>query len=124
MNVVDSSAWLEYFAKGANGAHFAQPVQNIDELLVPAICLYEVFKRLYSQTGEDEALQAIGWMSLGKVIDLDQELALSAAILSHEHKLPMADSMILAVARKYQAILWTQDEHFAGLEDVKYIPTA
>ena len=65
------------------------------------------------QRDEEEALQAIGWMTLGQVVDLNQELAILAASLSIEHKLPMADSMILATARAFHARLWTMDEHFA-----------
>ncbi|MBE0695536.1 MAG: type II toxin-antitoxin system VapC family toxin [Anaerolineaceae bacterium] len=119
--VVDSSGWLEYFAKGANGARFAPAIQNSADLLVPTICLYEVFKRVALQRGEEEALQAAGLMMLARVIDITQEVALSAAQLSMEHKLPMADSLILAAARLYNDELWTQDAHFKGLDQVVFI---
>ena len=121
MIVVDFSGWLEYFAKGANGEIFAPFIRNTSELLVPTICIYEVFKRITMQRDDEEALQAIGWMSLGLVVDLNLEIALRAATLSFEHKLPMADSMILATARTFDATLWTEDEHFMRLEGVKYI---
>jgi len=122
MNVVDSSGWLEYFAKSANTAFFAPVIHATAELLVPTICIYEVYKRIVSQRNDDEdALAAVGWMSIGQVIDLNQEIALGAAVISHEHKLSMADSIILATTHKFNAILWTQDSHFAGLEDVQYI---
>lgn len=121
MNVVDSSGWLEYFAKGSNGALFAPAIQDTANLLVPTVCIYEVYKRILIQRGEEDALSVVGWMSLGQVVDLTREIALLAADLSLEHKLPMADSMILAVARTYEATLWSQDEHLTGLEDVKYI---
>ncbi len=120
MNVVDSSGWLEYFGKGPQGEFFAPAIRNTAELVVPTLCLYEVFKRLVLQRGEEDALQAIGWMALGQVVDLNQEIALLAATLSLEHSLPMADSMILATARLYDAVLWTQDAHFVGLEGVQY----
>ncbi len=120
MNVVDSSGWLEYFGKGSQGEFFAPAIRNTAELVVPTVCLYEVFKRLALQRGEEDALQAIGWMALGQVVDLNQEIALLAATLSLEHSLPMADSMILATARLYDAVLWTQDAHFVGLEGVRY----
>jgi predicted nucleic acid-binding protein len=121
MNVVDSSGWLEYFGKGRNGERFAPLIQKIDELIVPVICIYEVFKQIALQKDDEEALKAIGWMSLGNVVDLNQEIALLAVTLSLEHKLPMADSMILATARSSGAVLWTQDEHFMGLEGVQFI---
>jgi predicted nucleic acid-binding protein len=121
MNVVDSSGWLEYFGKGVNGARFAALIQKSVDLIVPTISIYEVFKRVAGQRGEEDALKAIGLMTTGKVVELNQEIAILAAVISMEHKLPMADSMMLATARTYHATLWTQDEHFKGLEGVNYI---
>jgi len=121
MNLVDSSGWLEYFGKGANGAVFAPLIHNTPELIVPTVCIYEVFKHIALLRDEEEALQAIGWMTLGLVVELNQELALLAAVLSLEKKLPMADSMILATAQTYHATLWTQDEHFKGMDGVQYV---
>lgn len=121
MNVVDSSGWLEYFAKNANTAFFAPIIHATGALLVPTICIYEVYKRIVSQRDDEEALAAVVWMATGQVVDLTQEIALSAAVISHEHKLSMADSIILATTRKYNATLWTQDTHFSGLEGVQYI---
>ncbi len=122
MNIVDSSGWLEYFAKGANASLFAPVIQETDSLIVPTICMYEVFKRMLIQRGEEDALQAIGVMSLGVISDLTQEIAINAAQISSELKIAMADSMILAAARKYKAILWTQDVDFEGLIGVQYFP--
>lgn len=121
MNVVDSSGWLEYFADGSNAVFFANAVENTEELIVPAISLYEVFKRVYQQRGENSALQAIAVMEQGKVIDLDATLALGAAKLSLDLKIPMADSIILATARAYNAVVWTQDADFKGIAGVEYI---
>jgi predicted nucleic acid-binding protein len=121
MNVVDSSGWLEYFGDGKNARFFARPIQDIENLIVPTICIYEVFKRLLSLRDKEEALRAIGVMSLGQLIELDRQLALNAARFSLDLKLALADSIILATARANEAILWTQDEHFKGLEDVKYV---
>jgi predicted nucleic acid-binding protein len=121
MNVVDSSGWLEYFGKGANGEQFAPLIHNTVDLIVPVICIYEVFKRITLLRDEEEALKAMGWMTLGQVVDINQETALLAATLSIQHKLPMADSLILATTRMSHAILWTQDEHFQGLQGVQYI---
>jgi len=120
MNVVDSSGWLEYFADAENADFFAPAIEDKKRLLVPVICVYEVFKRILQQSGLSEAQAHISDMHEGEIIDLDVSLAMSAAKLSDELKLPMADSMILAVARVYNATLWTQDEHFKDLEGVKY----
>ena len=121
MNVVDSSGWLEYFGDGKNARFFARPIQDIENLIVPTICIYEVFKRLLSLRDKEEALRAIGVMSLGQLIELDRQLALNAARISLDLKLALADSIILVTARANEAILWTQDEHFKGLEGVKYV---
>ena len=121
MNVVDSSGWLEYFGKAENSHFFAPIIHQTDTLIIPSISLYEVYKKIALQRDEEEALSAIGWMSTGKIVELTREIALFAADLSVEYKLPMADSMILATARANDATLWTQDEHFKDLEDVRYI---
>jgi predicted nucleic acid-binding protein len=121
MNVVDSSGWLEYFADAPNAAFFAQAIEKTSDLIIPTLSLYEVFKRVLQQKGEGEALQAIAVMHQGAVVDLDAALALNAAKVSVELGLPMADSIMLATARKYGATLWTQDADFANIEGVRYI---
>ena len=120
MNVVDSSAWLEYFANGPNASFFSKAIETTEELVVPSLSLFEVFKRILQQRDENDAIQAIAIMQQGMVVDLDSPLALSAARLSVENKLPLADSVILATAREYDATLWTQDADFQGLKGVKY----
>jgi len=120
VNVVDSSAWLEYFANGPNAAFFAKAIESVEDLIVPSLSLFEVFKRVLQQRDENDALQAIAIMQQGRVVDLDGSLALSAARLSVENKLPLADSVILATAREYNATLWTQDADFKGLDEVRY----
>ena len=119
MNVVDSSAWLEYFANGPNASFFAKPIEQ-DELIVPSLILYEVFKRVLQQRGQDQGLQAVAVMQQGTVVDLNTEIALSAAKLSVESQLPLADSVILATARAFGATLWTQDADFLGIPSAKY----
>ena len=120
MNLVDFSGWLEYFADGPNADFFAPAIENVSELVVPSISIYEVFKRVLQQRSEAEALQAVAIMTRGRVADLNVPLALSAAKISTELRLPMADSIILATTRAYKATLWTQDEHFESMDDVEY----
>jgi toxin FitB len=124
MNVVDSSAWLEYVAAGPNANYFAEAIENTNELIVPTLSLYEVFKRIVQQRSENEALQVVAVMQQGKVVELDSRIALSAARISIDHQLPMADSVMLATARINNAVLWTQDSHFEGISNVKYKKTA
>ncbi len=120
MNVVDSSAWLEYFADGPTAGEFAEVVSETERLIVPSITLFEVFKRIRGQRDLDSALYAVAQMQRGTVVDLDGNLAIAAAELSAESGLPMADSVILATARAHEAVLWTQDSDFEGLEGVEY----
>ena len=121
MNLVDSSAWLEYFADGPNADAFAKALETTDDLIVPTICLYEVFKAVLRQRGESAAFSAIALMRQGRVVNLTERIALLAADLSLQTKLPMADSVILATARTHDAHLWTQDEDFAGMDDVTFV---
>jgi predicted nucleic acid-binding protein len=120
MNVVDSSGWLEYFAGGVNAAFFAPAIENTRRLIVPSITIYEVFKSLLRQRSESQALAGMAAMRQGCVVDLDAALALSAARVSAENRLPMTDSIVLATARAHAAVLWTQDADFQGLPNVRF----
>lgn len=121
MNVVDSSGWLEYFADGPNVDFFAPAIERTSDLIVPTLSLYEVFKRAFQQRGEGDALQAVAVMLQGAVVDLNVDMVLSAARLSIDLQLPMADSVMLATAQRHGAALWTQDAHFDGIQEVNYI---
>lgn len=121
MNVVDSSGWLEYLIDGANADFFALPIKDEANLATPTICIYEVFKRALLELGEERALDAAGILSRGSVVELNRQEAIEAARLSVQLKLAMADSIILATARAYEATLWTQDAHFKDIEGVRYI---
>ncbi|HPA47530.1 MAG TPA: type II toxin-antitoxin system VapC family toxin [bacterium] len=120
MNLVDTSGWIEYFFAGPNATHFTPPIENTKELVVPVICLYEVFKKVNLVADEARALQSVAQMKHGRVVDLTEDIALSAVLISLKHKLPMADSLIYATARACDGTLWTQDEHFRGLPGVNY----
>lgn len=122
MNVVDSSGWLEYLADGPGADSFVAAIENADELIVPAICMAEVARVLTRERDEHTALQALALMEQSKVVEMDVSVMLGAACLGVEAKLPLADSIILATARAHDAILWTQDDDFKGLTDVRYFP--
>lgn len=121
MNVVDSSGWLEYVAGGPNAGFFAKAIETTRDLIVPTLSVYEVFKRILQQRGEGEALQVIAVMQQGRVVELSSPLALQAARLAVDLRLPMADSIMLATARAFEATLWTQDADFKDIPDVKYV---
>ncbi len=122
MNVVDSSGWLAYFADEPNAKHFLVPLKDAALLVVPSITVYEVFKVILRESTEDAALQAVVAMQRGTVVELSVSLALAASKLSLAHNLPMADSIILATAQEYQAVIWTQDVDFKNLRNVNYFP--
>ncbi len=121
MNLVDSCGWLEYFANDANADFFAPAIEDAASLIVPSLCLFEVFKRIVLQRSETDALRAVALMRQGRCIELDEHIALSAARLSVDLKLSMADSVMLGTARLHGASVWTQDAHFAGIADVRYV---
>lgn len=122
MNVVDSSAWLEYFGDGPNASEFAKAIEDPDDLVVPALTVFEVFKRTLQIADEAAALDAVAVMMQGRIVDLDASLAIEAAKTSIDTSLAMADSIILATARAQDAVLWTQDSHFEDLEMVEFRP--
>ena len=122
MNVVDSSAWLEYFAGTKCAELFANAIEDSEQLVVPVITIYEVFKKVLLTVDEGSALRAIAAMKQGTVVDMEESLALNAARISVELNVPMADSIILSTARAFDAELWTQDEHFEGIDKVRYFP--
>ena len=121
MNLVDPCGWLEYLADGPNATFFAPAIENTDDLIVPTLCILEVFKRVLQQKGEDSALQAAALMQQGQVIDLDSRTAVTAAKIGQEIKLPLADAVIVATARIHHAVIWTQDSDLKDVEGVKFV---
>lgn len=122
MNIVDSSGWLAYFADELQAKHFHKPLNDPSSLVIPTVTLYEVFKVVLRESTENEALQAVAAMQKGKIADLTSSRAITAARVSLEHNLPMADSIILTTAREYDAIVWTLDSDFKNIKDVNYFP--
>ncbi len=123
MNLVDTSGWLEYFFEGPNASYFSEPIEDTAQLVVPVVCLYEVFKKINQVADKAKALQAVAHMKQGRVIELNEEIALNAALVSLQNKLPMADSFIYATGQLEGAVIWTQDIDFNGLPGVNYRPS-
>lgn len=117
MNLLDSSAWIEFFQDGPNAETFAAIAADRGNLLVPTIVLYEVFKFVLRVKGKVAAA-----LVQGRSVAIDEVLALSAAKLALQHRLAMADSLIYATALAYDATLWTQDDDFAAIPGVRYLP--
>jgi len=121
MNLVDTSGWIEFFFGGENASYFVEPIEDTAQLIVPVVCLYEVFKKVNQVGDEAKALQAIAQMKQGHVVELNEDISLRAALISLRYKLPMADSFIYATGQLRQALIWTQDADFQDLPGVKYI---
>lgn len=120
MNVVDSCGWLEYFANGSNADFFAPALEDTGNLLVPALIVFEVCKRVTLQRGEKAAQSAADFMSQGTAVSFDADTALNAALYSAKHQLALADSLILQISREHHATLWTQDADLKGHPGVQY----
>jgi len=120
MNLVDSSAWLAYFADEPTAEFFAEAIEDHELLIVPSVCIYEVFKVVLRERGEDDAFTAIAAMEQGMVVDLDADLAIESASVGLEEGLAFADSVIYTIAKKHNATIWTQDSHFSGKKSVQF----
>lgn len=120
MNVVDSCGWLEYFANGSNADFFAPALEDTENLLVPALIVFEVCKRVTLQRGEKAAQSAAEFMAQGTAVSFDADTALNAALYSAKHQLALADSLILQISKEHHAILWTQDADLKGHPGVQY----
>jgi toxin FitB len=120
LNVVDSSGWIEYFTESPNAEFFAAAIEDTEHLLIASLSVLEVFKWVFREYGESEALRAVALMQQGQVIDLDATLAVRAAKLGLQHKLPLADSVMLATADVFGATLWTQDSDFEDIPGIEY----
>jgi len=120
MNIVDTSLWIEFFAGTELDGSILNAIKSKDELYVPVICLYEVRKKFVNDNDIEKADLAVEIMKIGKVIDMDIEVAILASNISKQFKLPMADSIIYATAKIHNAEIYTQDKHFENLENVHY----
>lgn len=116
--MLDSSCWLEFFADTERADLYAAAIEQTELLVVPVLTVYEVIKKLTRETNDEVAAAALSLMQRGRVIGLDLPLTLDAVISG----LPLADSIIYATARRFDAELWTQDSHFEGLVGVRYFP--
>ena len=122
MIVVDSSGWVEFFTDGPLANEYATRLRSLSTIVTPVIVVYEVYKRLKRDLSEDDAIVAVSAMQRTRIVAIDQELALTAADLSLEHDLAMADALVLATARKFQAELVTSDRDFERVPGVVYLP--
>jgi len=121
VNVVDSCGWLEVFAATPRGAVYLEVLRDAGSLVVPSICVNEVYRVIARQRGEHVALHHVARMRASLVTPLDDGLAVDAARLGLAHGLPCADSIVYAAACRHEATLWTHDAHFRNLPGVRFV---
>ncbi len=124
MNVVDSSGWIEYFLDSPRANNFAAAIEKSNELIVPALSLFEVHRFLSRSTTAASRDACLDVMRRGKVVDLTDARAIAASEAAQTHKLAMADAVMYSIAREFNARLWTQDVDYQGLTGVKFLPKA
>jgi predicted nucleic acid-binding protein len=122
MVIVDSCGWLEWFVNGKLAEQYQKYLADQEQLIVPAIILYEVYKILKREVGEEKALLAAGYMKQSPVIPLDETLALSSADIALRENLALADAIIVAVSRSCNCTIITSDSDLQNQPDVTYIP--
>ncbi|MCK5520658.1 MAG: type II toxin-antitoxin system VapC family toxin [Candidatus Marinimicrobia bacterium] len=120
MKLVDSCGWLEYLADTINADNYAKIIEDVENLIVPTICITEVFKKVLKEKDENSAIIVVAMMKQGNIIELDEQIALNAAKYGLKYKLPLADSIIYATGKKFSAEIYTQDSDLKGIKGVKY----
>ena len=123
MKLIDSYGWIEYFTDGPLAEKYASHIEgaNANNTLTPTIIVFEVYKRLKKERGQQVALEAYAQMTRTRILPLDEGGALSAADIGLKKELAMADAIIYSAAKTNKAELITSDQHLKDLESVTFI---
>ena len=119
--LLDSSGWIEFFTDGPLADRYATYLGPRYELITPTIVLYEVYKKIKRERGEETALLFAGRLSASQVIPLTDSIAFLAADLSLRHGLAMADAIVYATAKDQEAEVVTGDADLKDLAGVVYV---
>ncbi len=120
LHVVDSCGWLAFFGGEPNAAFFEVALVDPECLIVPALTLYEVGKRILQDRGEPAALEALVVMQKGRVVQLDPAGLYAAAKTALQFQLSMGDAIIWQTAHLHQALLYTQDAGLSQMPGVMF----
>jgi toxin FitB len=120
---IDSSGWIERFAKGPKAAQYKEVIETAKpkDIVTSVVVLYEVYKKIKKLKGEEEALLAVAVLSQTTVVPIDQTISLEAADYSLEYNLPFSDALVYATARHFKAKLYTSDSDLQPLKMVCHI---
>jgi len=123
LRLIDSYGWIEYFGDGPLADKYTPYVEaaNANNTITPTVVVFEVYKRLKMERGQQVALEAYAQMTRTRIIPLDEAAALGAADIGLKKDLAMADAVIYSAARIHKAELITSDQHLKGLEGVTFI---
>jgi len=119
--LMDSSGWIEFFTGGPLAHRYSTYLTPAHEIVTPTIVLYEVYKKIKRERGEETAVLLAGRISATQIIPLTESVALLAADLSLQHGLAMADAIVYATARDQEAQLVTGDADLKDLPDVVHV---
>jgi predicted nucleic acid-binding protein len=121
LKVIDSSGWLEFFTDGPLAERYAFLLNDLSQIITPMIVLYEVYKKIRRERGEEAALVAAAQLQKTQLIPVTDTIALRAADLSLEHHLAMADAIIYATATLHETLLITSDDDFELIPGVLFL---
>ena len=119
--VLDSSGWIEFFTGGPLAERYAPYLTSRYQLITPTIVLYEVYKKIKRERGEETALLFAGRLSATQVVQLTESIALLAADVSLRYGLAMADAIVYATAQDQEAEVVTGDADLKDLPGVVYV---
>lgn len=119
--LLDSSGWIEFFTGGPLAERYEAYLIPRYQLITPTIVLYEVYKKIKRERGEEAALLFAGRLNATQVIPLTDSIAFLAADLSLRHGLAMADAIVYATAKDEQAEMITSDADLKDLPGVTYV---
>ena len=119
--VLDSSGWIEFFTGGPLAERYAAYLTPRYQIITPTVVLYEVYKKIKRERGEETALLFAGRLNTTQVIQLTESIAYLAADVSLRHGLAMADAIVYATAKDQDAEVVTGDADLKDLPGVVYI---
>ena len=121
MIVLDSSIWIEHLKSKPATGKISHYFKNIQEVITPTIAIYEVFKRMKKEHSVQETYDLVAQMLKTNVVPITADIAMTAANVSLEHDLPMADSLVYATAVEYDCKVVTLDNDFRDLPRAEVI---
>jgi len=119
--LLDSSGWIEYLIDGPLADRYASYLTSPYSIITPTIVLYEVYKKIKRDRGEEMALTLMAQLQATEVVPLTESIAYLAADVSLRQGLAMADAIVYATAQDHQVDVVTGDADLKDLPGVVYV---